>query len=208
MHNNELRKENHMKTFWKEKKRIISFVLIAALLVSVVPNAVRAYNLHDGWYDDPRTVATWGENSEAMQWIVQYDDEDQYHPTGLAFNCVIYPTNPNILSGEAQQQALSIAGWPLGAQTFLAPRSGYSHDGFDEFVGRHLFCTANHQNAISIHPGTQAFVSGKYELDGNFFPAANQGADPGFNFLMLAIACYYPGDYSLVEWATYQEQDP
>ena len=197
-----------MKTFWKEKKRIISFVLIAALLVSVVPNAVRAYNLHDGWYDDPRTVATWGENSEAMQWIVQYDDEDQYHPTGLAFNCVIYPTNPNILSGEAQQQALSIAGWPLGAQTFLAPRSGYSHDGFDEFVGRHLFCTANHQNAISIHPGTQAFVSGKYELDGNFFPAANQGADPGFNFLMLAIACYYPGDYSLVEWATYQEQDP
>lgn len=102
-------------------------------------------------------------------------------------------------------------GWPLGAQMYLEKRPGEDNSEYDEFDLEHTYCTGSHTEASSIQPGSRAFKSGEYRYTENealVFPEAKRGSNHKFNFLMLAIACYYPGDYKVKKDALSAADDP
>lgn len=173
----------------KKKKLIavgLSVILIAAILI---PKLVSAMMIYQMW-DNPAVVPTWTNNPD--EWLVQHVSEnrrfEQYKKTGLAMNVNFYF---GINHGNFA--------WPLGGQMYVEERPGYDNTGYEDFNLRHTFCTGNHTSAVAITPGTRAYHSGTYWYDDsllNMFEEAKHG-EIKFNFLMLAIGCYYPGDYTI-----------
>ena len=173
------------KFYKKKPKALAAFLSAAVLFGAVCPKVFQAYDL-DGQNDwqHEAVVPTWQDDkiAEATRYKLV--------PTGLGFNSAPYP-------GWREPGG---SFWPLGAETFLQKRSGWDNTGFEMFEGRHTYCTGNHINAAGIQPAARAFASEKDyrytddELD--IFPDAQHG-NVKFNFLMLVIACNYPGDYKI-----------
>ena len=74
-----------MRLLTHAKKRIIALTVATVLIAtSFLPKLVSAYNLEDGWYTKPEVVCTWGDDSEAMQWIANNPDiGGNFDPTEL-----------------------------------------------------------------------------------------------------------------------------
>jgi len=201
-----------IQAFFRKRKRATAFFLAGAITaVSFLPRIVNAYNLDDGWYNIPEAACTWGDDSEAMQ-VNHTRYKGRYTPTGLAFNNTIYPFNPNLLPLEEVVKLDPAKIWGLEGQMFLTARPGYENPEFAVFNGRHAYCSGTHEVAASISPVVQAFVLLKegYKLPENPYPEAvtGQKTNKDFNFLMLALACYYPGEYQVPADAAYSFQDP
>lgn len=160
-----------MTSISKKQKRGLALVLAAVIILGIlIPQIVRAYSLTQ---DDYKTEYT------APSWTVNPKDYN-VKKTGLAFNWTPYNKNPN--AGNL---------FPFSAAAYLSARPGYLEEEFKDFDDRFIYCVASHTPNYRLNPGTQAFRKGVYKTEYPF-PEANHGADPEFNFLMLAIACSYP----------------
>jgi len=200
-----------IQTFFHKRKRTIAFFMAGTIAaVSFLPRIVSAYNLNDGWYSLPQAECTWGDNSEAMQCNNQLYGS-QYKQTGLAFNNAVYGFNTLLLPPEVAAKLDPTKFWPLGAQMFLTARPGYENAEYAMFNGRHTYCSGSHEVAVGITPGAQAFVFPEdgFALPDNLYPETVTGkTNPEFNFLMLTLGCYYPGEYQVPADAAYSFQDP
>ena len=198
-----------IQTFFRKRKRAAAFFLAGAIAAaSFLPKIANAIVLDELW-NDPRAAATWGNDSPAMQDNVAVWG-GKYIQTGLAFNYAVYGFNPN-LHPPAVWQAWGDNYWPLGVQTYLTQRQGYGNSDFAMFDGRHTYCSGSHTQAVGIQPGAQAFVDDirGYRLPDRIYYEASAGkTNPPFNFLMLALACYYPGEYKVAEDASVSSMDP
>jgi len=207
-----------IQRFLRERKRTLAYLLAGAIVaVSLLPKIASAFTLENGyidWYGQEAAKCTWGDNSEAMQ--KNHDRHGgKYIPTGLAFNSANYMVNQAAIPPEMLQElGLNEVYWPLGAQMFVVMRSGYENEEFAMFHGRHTYCSGNHESAVSIQPGAQVFIDSKegekgcYQLPDKIYDEANKGNNPEFNFLMLVLACYYPGDYCVPEGSEVSNHDP
>lgn len=164
-------------------------ILLAAFFIQ---QRVQGFILSD-FYDHPAVAPTWTDAPD--QWIAAHPQYAGYKKTGLAFN----------LSGYYDNKS-----WPLGGAMYLQARPGYENpEEFKKFEGRHTYCSGSHESAVAITPGTRAFCSGEYRIGQNLFEEAVTGkTNPNFNFLMLAIACSYPGDYKVKNDNQSSYEDP
>ncbi len=182
-----------MKAMTRQRRRIIAALTAVILLAAFfIQQRVQGFILSD-FYDHPMAAPTWGDAPE--QWIAAHPRYANYKKTGLAFN----------LSGYYDNKS-----WPLGGAMYLQARNGYENpEEFKHFEGRHTYCSGSHENAVAITPGTRAFCSGEYRIGQNLFEEAVIGkTNPNFNFLMLAIACSYPGDYKVKNDNQSSYEDP
>lgn len=179
-----------------EKKQVVTMFLVIILLVGfLIPEIVKAFNLVNDW-NHPFVYPTWGE--EPLREIEMNPEYIEYKKTGMAFNENFY-------------SSFQTNGWPLDAQMYLEERPGEDNLEFHEFNLKHTYCTGSHTEASPIQPGVRAFKSGTYKYtpdEGQLFPEAKRGSNHKFNFLMLAIACYYPGDYKVKKDALSTADDP
>lgn len=184
-----------MKVVTRKQKQPIFTVLIVLMLFAslIIQQQVRGFMLPD-FYDLPTVAPTWGNAPE--QWLANHKRFGRYEKTGMSFNSSIYYANK---------------GWPLGAVMYLQARDGYENpEEFKKFEGRHTYCTGNHQSAVEITPGARAFCSGRYRIGEELFEdAVKDKLNPEFNFLLLAIACDYPGDYKVKDntWSSYEDPE-
>lgn len=181
-----------MKKNWLDKKeRIVAFSLIMILIAAIIiPKLTSAMMIYELW-DNPVVAPTW--TSAPDEWLLQNTSHKYayYEKTGLAMNT-------NFYFGANHGGFI----WPLGGQMYLEARPGYDNSGYEDFNLRHTYCTGNHSSAVAIMPGARAYLSGKYWYDddhAHMFEEAERGSDIKFNFLMLALAAYYPGDYKINE---------
>lgn len=194
-----------IQSFFRQKKRATAFFLAGAIAVmSFLPKIVSAFNLNAGYYTYPESTCTWGDNSEAMNCNNEYYN-GSYTQTGLAFNQAFYTFDKMFLPPDAAA-GIGNRGWPLGAQFYLQARPGYEKEEYAMFNGRHTYCSGSHESARPIAASAQAFTNPKegFRLPANPFPEATiEKTNPDFNFLMLALGCYYPGEYKVpadIEW--------
>lgn len=185
-----------MKKLEKKQKQIVAMLLIILLLVGfLIPQLAKAFNLANDW-NHPNVYPSWGD--EPLQEIENNLRFVKYKKTGMAFNENFY-------------SSFQTNGWPLGVQMYLEERPGEDNSEYDEFDLKHTYCTGSHTEASPIQPGARAFVSGTYKYtpdEGQLFSEAKRGSNHKFNFLMLAIACYYPGDYKVKKDALSTADDP
>lgn len=163
----------------KQRKKIAAMLVASMIFATSLPNTAEAFKIN--WGTDPRVEQSWTDfaKNEAGKYKLHY--------TNMGLN-------------EAWHDITK--GWPLGAQMFLQVRPGTDSDktyGNDEiakkFDGHQLYCTGNHEDAVSIQPGSRAFMSEDYNLDPknpNRFSIKNPNYN--FNFLMLSIASALPMD--------------
>lgn len=164
---------------YSRKKMGLVIGLIFAIIIAIIPQITKAFNLSVFWIH-PAVIPTWQNDK------VEIAHANDFEETGLAFN-------QNFYNGANKN------GWDLGAQMYLEERSGYDNSKYSDFNMRHTYCTGNHENAAVITPGVRVFKSGEYRYTEDLsevFPDAKHGSIK-FNFLILAIACYYPGDYTI-----------
>lgn len=184
-----------MKVVTRKQKQPIFTVLIVLMLFAslIIQQQVRGFMLPD-FYDLPTVAPTWRNAPE--QWLANHKRFGRYEKTGMSFNSSIYYANK---------------GWPLGAVMYLQARDGYENpEEFKKFEGRHTYCTGNHQSAVEITPGARAFCSGRYRIGEELFEdAVKDKLNPEFNFLLLAIACDYPGDSKVKDntWSSYEDPE-
>ena len=166
----------------------VSLVIIMSLTM-FLPGIVNAFNL-TLWITHPSAYPTWFAeienygNAYFANKISQVKGAPSKSATGMAFN-------QNFFNGYLD------AGfnWPLGAVMYLEPIDGKDNAEFKKFEFRHTFCTANHVNAYVLQHGARAFCSGVFNVE-YIFDAADKG-EPIFNFIILAIACAYPENYTI-----------
>lgn len=182
-----------MKAMTRQRRRIIAALTAVILLAAFfIRQQAQGFILSD-FYDHPAVAPTWTDVPD--QWIAAHPQYAGYKKTGLAFN----------LSGYYDNQS-----WPLGGAMYLQARNGYENpEEFKRFEGRHTYCSGSHESAVAIAPGARAFCSGEYRIGQNLFEEAVTGkSNPNFNFLMLAIACSYPGDYKVKNDNQSSYEDP
>lgn len=165
---------------------VIAMGLSAVILaVTIIPQVISAFDLNPQW-TNPAVVPTWNETVTDPDIKPPYFHN--YEKTGLAFNT-------NFYFGAGKN------GWDLGGQMYLEERPGYDNSDYSDFNMRHTYCTGNHTKATKITPGVRSFKSGEYYYSDDLisiFPEAQKNkTNVKFNFLILAIACYYPGDYQV-----------
>ena len=195
-----------VRSFFHRKKRATAFFLAGAITVtSLLPKIVSAFNLNAGYYTYPESTCTWGNDSDAMKY-----KPEEYEPTGLAFNQSFYTFDKMFLPPDAAA-AIGNRGWPLGGQFYLQARPGYENEKYSMFNGRHTYCSGSHEPARPIAPSAQAFATqeeGFWLPENPFIEAIKGKTNPDFNFLMLALACYYPGEYQVPPDIERQYEDP
>jgi hypothetical protein len=171
----------------KYKTRITAGGLALLILAcAIIPQKVSGWYINGlNMFENGAVKPTWDE-SITQAWLDAHKSENEdygnYEATALYFNTMFY---------------YAIKKWPLGGIMYLSKRDGYTQRGvFDNFEGRQTFCTGNHQSAVGITPGARAYCSGEYQIGKEIFKEARHGNEE-FNFLMLTIACNYPGKYEL-----------
>lgn len=168
------------KRWWKKKAAL--FLAGIMLCTTLLPNAINAITLTDAAWNDPLVAPSWG------QAALDAADSRGFDATGLAFNGT--PFNRNMSAGDL---------FPFAAAAHLTARPGQLNDEYSDFDNRYIYCVQNHVQNYRLNYGSQAFHSGTYQIGANesedrLFEAAKTGkTNPRFNFLMLAIATYYPG---------------
>ena len=182
-----------IKNLQNKKERVVTIGLAIILIgMIIIPKFVNAMMIDQMW-DYPLVARTW--TNEPDEWIAAHSLSNKkfsiYKKTGLAMNANYYFSLNR-----------SDYNWPLGGQMYLEERPGYDNTGFEDFNLRHTYCTGNHESAAVISPGTRAYLSGTYWYDdtlANMFEEAKRKDNDitKFNFLMLALGCYYPGAYTI-----------
>lgn len=161
--------------FTKTKKRWIAFFsAIVMFFITIMPHITKAITIPEEMYNSTYVEPSWNPTKYTADGTGYISS---LIPTGLAFNWTTYN---------------KVGNWPFMAQAYLSERPGHLNSEFTDFNNRFIYCVANHVQNYRINPGSQAFFDHRYTTE-DMFPQANKGADPKFNFLMLAIACNYPG---------------
>lgn len=161
------------------RRRYVPLIMVILLLISVIPWAVQAITLTEEIYENPRVKVTWDESvwKNALGSSLVED-------TGLAFNW--HP-----FSKDRTQ-----AGFPFDNAPYFTARPGYVKEKYKDFDDHFIYCVASHVQNYRLEPGYQAFYERGYNTK-TPFPSSIKGANEKeikFNFLMLALACSYPGD--------------